>query len=316
MVITPLSELLLSNNTLLSMWGALILHWLFPLQNSHFHPVTLWRHLAEVISEKVNKTKHSAKQQQLSGTLAFAIIYLPAFALLMLFTFAVANPAITNTVLLWFALGWKPLYDQGNKLRLYLKHAKKPAARQLLAKIVKRDTATLSSIELAKLSSEMLLTGYTRSLINVLFFYAIAGGVGAMLYTLLMQLNREWSPRLPAYKYFGKTVARALMVIEWLPSRLFALLLSLGRDFPRSIKALRTQSYQSNAEFVWSAAGSKYQIALGGSAIYDDERLERSALGGETLASATQFSHLSRALNQRSLAWIALQSLAMLAAFL
>lgn len=304
-----LLEALLSNSALLTMWGALVLHWQFPIENRHFHPLTIWQHLVETVSEKVNHHHYSQKQLQLSGSLAFCFLWGFAAIILILLKHFVWQQWFFELLLLWFALGWKPLVHKGILLKQHLMKGHKPAARILLSKIVKRETSNLSEIGLAKLGCETMIVGYLRSLICVLFYYAISGGVGAFLYAMLMQMNRAWSTRQKSHQIFGKTTANVLAIVEWLPTRLFALLVATGKNLQLAFHGFKNQPHKTNGQLLWSVIGSKFQIALGGAAFYDEKRIERSKFGGEILPSTMHLILLSQSLLQKSLIWIGLQSL-------
>ncbi len=72
---TEILAVLLDNSSLLVLWGALAMHWLLPIPTL-LHPLRIWQQLAVLIADKVNKPDESRKQQLLSGSLAWSLMWL------------------------------------------------------------------------------------------------------------------------------------------------------------------------------------------------------------------------------------------------
>lgn len=72
--------------------------------------------------------------------------------------------------------------------------------------------------------------GFGRNVIGVLFWYGVLGGSGAFLYRLIAELARTWSPSRATFQPFGFTAVRILALLDWLPLRLFSLLIILGKQ--------------------------------------------------------------------------------------
>lgn len=277
-------------------------------------PLSAWRHLAEAIAEKVNRADDPAKQQRLSGSLALSIMWVTAGVLLMVLSQLVWAAAV-NFVLLWLALDWKPLAQITLQIERALLREDKPTARTLLAKKLNRDTLSLSPMGIAKAGCETLLLGYARGLTGVLFWYAIGGGIAAFLYTLLVQLSRYWSPRIQEYSQFGLAASSLLNIIDWLPSRLFALLIAAGYRFKPAIIAIIKQGNNwtpNGTGWLLAACGAKFQLSLGGPAIYNNNKIVRPKIGGEISPSPLHMALLNQQLKQKGLLWIFLQSALML----
>ncbi|CZF84695.1 Cobalamin biosynthesis protein CbiB [Grimontia celer] len=306
-------EALLNHTTLLAMWGALILHWFFPVP-AYISPVTMWRRVAEAISDKVNHDEDSPEQQRLSGGLALTVMWLTLAVLLVALKQIVWIGWLFDLLLLWLALSWKPLTELAMQVEQALIRDDKPAARTLLSQTLNRETHSLSPVGIAKASCETLLVGYARGLVCVLFWYAILGGIGAFLYTLTAQLAQVWPPRRQEFSQFGLAASGFLALLDWMPSRLFALLIAAGHRFEPALTAIREhgQSWSVNgAGWLLAASGAKLQLSLGGPAIYDSEKCTRPSIGGSVAASAIHLALLNQQLRQKALLWILIQSFLM-----
>lgn len=312
MLSTPL-DILIQYSTLLVMWGALLMHWFFPVP-SQSNPLNAWRLMGEALSDKVNHANDPLKQQCLSGTLALSVMGLTAAVFLVAVEEIVWTSWPFELLLLWLALGCKPIIQTTLNVEQALLHDDKPSARTALALILNRDTLSLSSMGIAKASCETLLMGYSRTLIGVLFWYGLGGAVACLLYTLLVQLTRCWSPRIQKYAQFARPTSALFCVVDGLPSRLFALLIATGHRFKPAITAIYEQAYKNtNNGGAWllASCGAKYQIALGGPVIYDNHKILRPRLGGHVCPSPLHLALLNQQLMQKARVWILLQSVLM-----
>ncbi len=124
--------------------------------------------------------------------------------------------------------------------------------------------------------------GFGRNVIGVLFWYGVLGGSGAFLYRLIAELARALSPSRTTFQPFGFTAVRILALLDWLPLRLFSLLIILGKQAGTSFKAVLEQSRSwplPGPALLLCAVGNKLQLALGGPAIYGEQSVRAKILG-------------------------------------
>ena len=159
---TPLDSII-ANTSLLAMWGALIAHWLFPTFRNK-SPLASWQILAESLADKVNHAQNTPYQQQLSGALSLSILLVGTCCLLLFFHHFFWISGLSDSIVLWFALTYKPILDLTQDVSDTLHESDKPSARQNLAKYLNRDTLSLSDTGIAKACSETLLLGTYRGL--------------------------------------------------------------------------------------------------------------------------------------------------------
>ena len=305
-----LLEALSPYSVVFAMWGALLFHWVFPLSFQSF-PLHFWPTLAKAFSDKVNHSQDTQKQQALSGTLALSLFGFTCAVLLVAIKQLVWISWFFDFLLLWVALGWKPITQITLRVEQALIDENKLEARTLLSNILIRQTSTLSSIGIAKAACETLLLGYARNLIGVLFWYGIAGGIAALLYTLLVQLTRAWSPHLQQYAFFGLSASRLFNVLDCIPSRLFALLIAFGHRSRSTAHAIYEDAFKekrTGGAWLFASCGMKYQIALGGPVIYGHRKINRPRLGGHIRPSPLHLALLNQKLLQKARFWILIQS--------
>ncbi len=299
-----------ANGALLIMWGALLLHLLVPIPHSA-HPITLWRKLAEQLANKVNNN-HNYSQSVISGSLALGLMLFPCLILLIAVKPFVWQIPLYELVLLIIALDWRNSETLTKQLITSISSEDKAQCRALLRPYLNRDTGNLSIVGIGKAGSETLIMGYSRNVIGVLFWYALTGGIGALMYRLTTELARVWSPSRHQYLPFGKPVIQLVATLDIIPLRLFAILLAAGKNTSNVLSGIQQQAKSwplPGPSWVLCTIGHKLQLSLCGPAIYQGVRAERAKIGGRIAPSAIHLSQIHTLLVWRVLAWIAIQSL-------
>lgn len=99
------------------------------------------------------------------------------------------------------------------------------ARRQLSWHLVSRDTRTLDTPRIAAATIESVAENSSDGVIAPLFYFAVVGLPGALVYRWLNTVDSLWGYRDASREWLGKTGARADDVANWLPARLTAILL-------------------------------------------------------------------------------------------
>jgi adenosylcobinamide-phosphate synthase len=291
------------------MWAAVIINLILPLPFSA-HPARIWHQFAHLLAAKVNTHQHY-RQDFFSGSLACGLMLLPAMTLLFAIQNLAWQPQYFQFALLLLALDWRHQHQVANKMGHWLGEEAKENARSELKPLLNRQVDSLSLVGLGKATSEVLISGHSRHVIGVLFWFAISGGIGAFMYRLTCELHRAWSPSQPGYRPFGLVSARLVLVLEWVPVRIFIGLLLIGKNRQAIWQGAQKQaaSWPSPSQgWLLSVIGHKLQLSLGGPAIYDNIKSVRAKLGGKIAPSALHISQLMALLNQTTWYWLILQS--------
>ncbi|MEZ8194982.1 cobalamin biosynthesis family protein [Vibrio cortegadensis] len=304
-----LFDQLFANGVLLVMWGALLFHLILPIPHSA-HPTTLWHKFAELLASKVN-TNNNYSQSLVSGSLAWLLMCLPALAVMLALKPLVWQTQLFELALLLIAIDWRNNEKLANQLVSALAKEDKKLARRLLAPIVNRQTESLSRLGLGKAGAETIIMGYGRNVVCVLFWYAIGGGIGALMYRLTAELARAWSPSRHQFSPFGIPVVRCVAILDFIPLRLFSLMIVIGDKATIAFKGMLEQGKTwplPGPGWLMAAIGHKLELSLGGPAIYNDKKTIRAKLGGRIAPSALHLSQLQKLLAGRILIWILVQS--------
>lgn len=306
--------LLTASPYLLALWGALALQWLLPLPAA-LHPLQIWQQLARAIADRVNHPDDAPRQQQLAGALAWSVMWLTVLVLLICLYQLVWIETAFHLLLLWIALDWRNTRQFSQAFIRHYSREDKQGCRFLLSTRINRHTDSLSLLGLGKAGAETQLLAYGRLVAGVLFWFGIAGGIGAILYRLAVSLARVWSPSRQQYRLFGLPAVRILALLDIVPLRLFAVLISLGQNVRVAWRGLASQGEAwllPGPGWLLVATGHKLSLSLGGPAIYDTIKRERPRLGGPISPAALHLAQIDRLVNQRLIGWVILQSLLLL----
>ncbi len=111
--------------------------------------------------------------------------------------------------------------------------------RQRLARIVGRDTVTLSEQEVARALIETLAESASDGIVAPLFYLALGGVPLAMAYKAVNTLDSMIGHRDQRYEHFGKFAARLDDAANYLPARLTALAIAAVAHSAQSLRTWR-----------------------------------------------------------------------------
>ncbi|PQJ89996.1 cobalamin biosynthesis family protein [Aliivibrio sifiae] len=302
-------SLLIADYSLLVLWGALLFHLLLPIP-VHAHPMTIWRKFAELLSTKVN-TARSYKQRLISGSLAWTLMIIPAIIVYVAALPLIWNLPLFNLGLLLISLEWRAVEKLCKDTIQAINQEDKKEAKTVLIPWLNRDVEPLSLLGLGKASAETMVLGYARTVIGVLFWYGIAGGVGAFIYRLSLELARAWSPSRDSFRPFGIPALTIQTVLDFIPLKIFSILCLLGKHFQITLSTLKQQKKSwpnKNNAWLLIIIGKKFELSMGGPVIYQGNKITRSKLGGKIAPSAIHLAQIHRFLSWRIAIWLILQS--------
>jgi adenosylcobinamide-phosphate synthase len=145
-------------------------------------------------------------------------------------------------------------------------------ARELLARIVGRDTQSLGEPEIVRASIETVAENLSDAVVAPLLYLACAGPVGMGIYKAINTLDSMVGYRNERYRDFGWFAARADDAVNYLPARLTAALIAiaalpLGLRYRAAIRAAwrdgRSQP-SPNSGYPEAAVAGAIGVQLGG----------------------------------------------------
>lgn len=251
------------------------------------------------------------------------------FFLLLIFTSAAVVlaqlpyvGALLSVLMLYLAIGHKSLHEHASPIAIALNNADLDQARQLVARMVSRDS---SALDVSAAATESVLENGNDGVFGALFWFALAGAPGAVLYRLANTLDAMWGYRNQRYQNFGWAAARFDDLLNYLPARLTAITYALvvvdfralatrvtrASVFVKSRQALTCWQTQAplwdspNAGPVMAAGAGALGVTLGGPARYLGEWHQRPVLGAGAAATANDIQRALQLVRQGVAVWLA-----------
>ncbi len=241
-----------------------------------FHPLVGFGWLARRIEQMFYGASY------VRGILALCVLLLPFVAFAAWLQSLAIIGTLSSVVLLYFAIAPRSLREHAERVSVACANHDLPAARAAVSMMVSRDTTQLNEEGVARATVESVLENGNDAIFSALFWFAVAGAPGVVLYRLSNTLDAMWGYRNARYNEFGWAAARLDDVLNFVPARLTALSYALVGHTHSAWKCWRAQAkhWESpNAGPVMAAGAGALQVRLGGTAIYHGEVSERPVLG-------------------------------------
>lgn len=267
-----------------------------------WHPLVGFGRCTDLLERWGNR----GRLRLLRGAWSWALLTLP-LPVLLFWLLPAQHAWIANGIALYFALGSRALIEHGMQVEDALVTGNLPEARRRVGYLVSRETAAMDEGAVARATIESLLENGNDAIFGALFWCAVAGAPGVILFRLANTLDAMWGYRNERFELFGKVAARADDVLNYLPARLTALSYALLGHTRDALRCWRTQApawSSPNAGPVMAAGAGSLQICLGGAAIYEGQVETRVTLGGGARAGAGDIRRASALIVRSMLLWL------------
>jgi len=132
-----------------------------------------------------------------------------------------------SILMLFYCLANRTLIKEGFAVFNVLEHKGIGEGRKRLAWIVGRDTTELNAQQIRKATLETMSENLSDGVIAPLFYFVCFGIPGIMAYKMINTLDSMIGYRNERYEKFGKIAAKLDDVVNYIPSRLTAVLMLL-----------------------------------------------------------------------------------------
>ena len=287
--------------------GLLIDH--FVGEAKRWHPLVGFGDAASTLEKAANPS--SDIEGKLRGLFCWALmVSIPVMAMCLIVSqLSGLALLVVNALVVYFVVGLKSLAEHGRNVAVPLLAGDLPAARQLIAMMVSRDTDMLTQQQVASAACESVLENGSDAIFAALFWFCLLGAPGAILYRGANTLDAMWGYKTDRYRSFGWAAARIDDVLNWLPARLTALSYSLLGNFSSGLKCARQQgglTDSPNAGYVMAAGAGALGISMGGGAIYHGEEHQRPIFGVGRVAEAIDIERAIALVQRASVLWVLL----------
>jgi len=292
--------------TALAMVAAVLLDaWLG--EPRRLHPLVAFGRLASFVESRLYRDRRS------SGIASWCVVVLPVVFAAWAFGAWLMHVApwlwfVYQAVVLYLVIGLRSLSDHAMPVARALEAGDILGARTAVGRMVSRDTVSLDDVQVAAAATESVLENGNDAVFGALFWFAVLGVPGAVLYRLANTLDAMWGYRNARYERFGWAAARFDDVLNFLPARLTALSYGLLGDAARAWRCWRVQAPQwdsPNAGPVMAAGAGALGVCLGGAAPYDGVWEPRPALGEGDPADARSIVRALQLVRRGVMLWLA-----------
>lgn len=122
------------------------------------------------------------------------------------------------------AFAWRMLREEVSAVEAALVRKGEAAARERLSRLVSRDVSAFDAGAIRETAVSTLAENLNDSVVAPLFWFAVAGLPGALVYRAANTMDAMWGYR-GVWEWAGKWAARADDLLSWIPARITALLL-------------------------------------------------------------------------------------------
>ncbi len=264
-------------------------------------PLAFFSFYCQRLADKVNKTNSNARQQNISGLIAILVTLAPLLTILWLFETFIEVTWLWHGLLLYFALGNIGLGKVNKHIARELVANNNYLAKQATSTLLLRETDNLSALGISKACIEMQVLRSSQLLVCVGFYYLIFGPLAALSFRLLLEMHYAWNIKSIRFVHFGAAVNHIVKLLQWLPSRLFALILLLGtvgQNTRLCWRLTRSKFLQTGNGLLLHILALGLEIKLGGVAMYQGNKLRKASFNDQARQpQATDIIHANKRIN-------------------
>jgi adenosylcobinamide-phosphate synthase len=212
------------------------------------------------------------------------------------------STVVTTAAATWAVLGGRSLSREAATVAGQLADGRLVAARDQVRHLVGRDTAELSTEEVARATVESVAENASDAIVAPLLWGAVAGLPGLIGYRAVNTLDAMIGHRTPRYLEFGWAAARLDDLANWVPARLAALAAAawaplIGGTAGKAIDVVRRDAGRHpspNAGVVEAAFAGALDVQLGGRNAYHGTVEDRGVLGNGRLVTVADIDRADR----------------------
>ena len=187
----------------------------------------------------------------------------------------------------WQVLALKGLKQEATAVYQKLAENNLPAARTAVARIVGRDTKSLSEEGVTKAAVETVAENFSDGVLAPLFYLFLGGAPLALLYKAINTMDSMVGYKNERYRFFGWAAAKLDDIANYIPSRIAALLWIVASGLAgqnaknawRIWRRDRRNHASPNSAQTESACAGALGVQLAGPASYFGQEVDKPYIG-------------------------------------
>ena len=259
------------------------------------HPIRLIGRFIALGERVLLRADASVPVQRACGALLVVLVagISTACAALLIWACTLLSPWLSlaaESVICYQMLAARQLKIESMLVYDALAHGTLAQARSCVGMIVGRDTDALDEEGVAQAAVETVAENTSDGEIAPLFFMALFGAAGGVLYKAVNTMDSMVGYKNERYRYFGTAAARLDDVLNWIPARVAGVLMCAGawlarfdaRGAWRIFCRDRRKHSSPNSAHTEAACAGALGIQLGGAHRYFGKLVEKPTIGDAT----------------------------------
>ena len=248
------------------------------------HPVVGFGRLISAGEKRLN----NGEERALKGGLMAAALTLGTYCATALILKLIPGagiawplPVAAEIILIFFCLAGTTLIREVKGVFEALERSLEEGRRQV-ARIVGRDTSSLSEDEIRTAALETLAENLSDGVIAPVFWLVVLGVPGMMAYKMVNTLDSMIGYRNERYREFGRFAARLDDIANWIPARITALLMLVAArrtDLIGEVFRQGRNHLSPNSGYPEAALALILDCRFGGPHDYFGERVDKPYIG-------------------------------------
>lgn len=264
------------------------------------HPIVGFGKMISFFEHRFNRGTHRRLKGGIVAVGLIVVVFCAAFFLLN--AMPVALRVAVEVIGVFYCLAGTTLIREVTGVARAL-DVSLEAGRRQVARIVGRDTESLSDREVRAAALETLAENLSDGVIAPLFWYGILGLPGMLAYKMVNTLDSMIGYRNERYREFGCVAARIDDTANYIPARLTALLMVISsgslRHF-RNVLKYGPAHASPNSGFPEAALASVLDCRFGGPHDYFGEEVVKPYIGDNPRDFSVEDTETGIKINRRS----------------
>lgn len=249
------------------------------------HPVVWFGQVISTFDRYLNRIRDNRQTRQRFGVLAVFIMLAIAMLAGLIFSYLFGHLGLIGfaieIVIVAVLIAQKSMSDHIKKIITPLSSGDIEGARYAVSMIVGRQTSEMNASDVTRSSIESLAENFSDGVVAPVFWYALLGLPGILMYKMLNTADSMIGHKTVEYEDFGWASAKLDDLANWLPARLSALLIAVAALIsigPKSFKdaiwtVLNNASLHRSPNAGWpeTAMAGALGIVLSGPRSYGDK---------------------------------------------
>ena len=249
------------------------------------HPVVWFGQVISTLDRYLNRIRDDRQTRKNFGALAVFIMLAIAMLAGLIFSYVFGYMGVIGfaieIVIVAISIAQKSMSDHIKNIIAPLSSGDIEGARYAVSMIVGRQTSAMNASDVTRSSIESLAENFSDGVVAPVFWYALFGLPGILMYKMLNTADSMIGHKTVEYEDFGWASAKLDDLANWLPARLSALLIAVAARIsigPKSFKdaiwtVLNNASLHRSPNAGWpeTAMAGALGIVLSGPRSYGDK---------------------------------------------